>query len=259
MKPIVIKIGGSTLGSYVLEDVVMLQKRGLPLVIVHGGGKTISNWLWERGLGANFSDGLRITDAQSLEIVIAVLAGLINKQLVAQVNSLGGRAFGLSGIDGGFIEARIKSPHLGYVGQVVKINTKPLEMLLDAEYLPIIAPLGYQPPQASDGAGMLLNINADTAAGDVALALKAAQLIFLTDVAGIADGTGNLLPSLTPTEARSLIARRVISAGMIPKVEACLHALSVVPQAQIVDGRLSGALLAAIEEHGDGTKVVGGE
>jgi acetylglutamate kinase len=259
MKPIVIKIGGSVLGSYALEDVVVLQKRGLPLVVVHGGGKTISSWLSQWGLEANFSNGLRITDAQSLEVVTAVLAGLVNKQLVVQLNSLGGRAFGLTGIDGGLIEARIKSPHLGYVGEVVKINTKPLEMLLNAGYLPLIAPLGYQPPQASSAAGMLLNINADTVAGEVALALNATQLIFLTNVAGIVDGTGKLISSLSPTEARSLIARQIISAGMVPKVEACLHALSAVPQAQIVNGRSSGALLTAIEGHGDGTKIVGGE
>jgi acetylglutamate kinase len=257
MKPVVVKIGGSTLGSHdtTLEDIVSLKMRGLLPVVVHGGGQAISEWLSQRGCATSFVQGQRCTNTQSLEVVVAVLAGLVNKQLVAAINSLGGCAFGISGVDGHFIEARIKSPELGYVGEVVKVNTEPLEVVLHAGFIPVIAPLGYQPLLAPDKDGKLLNINADAVAGDIAAALGAERLIFLTDVAGVCDDRGEVLPKLSPTEAESLINLGVISGGMIPKVEACLCALPTVPSIQIIDGRLPSVLIKTIEGQAVGTRI----
>ncbi len=253
LKTIVVKIGGSTLGSgdTTIEDLVSLQKRGTLPVVVHGGGKKITEWLDKQGIPSKFEKGLRVTDAQSLEVVIAVLAGLVNKELVAAIESLGGRAIGLSGIDGGLIEATpIHGGELGYVGEVTRINPEPLRAILEPGYIPIIAPVGLQ----SSGEG-ILNINADTVAGEIAAELGASRLIFLTDVAGVCDESGRLIPQVSPTEARALIASGVASGGMIPKIEACLRALSAVSSAQIIDGRQPHALLAAVKGRGEGTQI----
>ena len=251
MKPIVVKIGGSTLGSNdtTLEDLVALQKRGVVPVVVHGGGNKVTEWLEKQGGSPKFVDGLRVTDRETLDVVIAVLCGLVNKELVAAINSLDGKAIGLSGIDGHFIEGKIKDPQLGQVGEVVRVNLEPLEVVLQAGYIPVIAPLGLQPR------GVFLNINSDTAASEIAVALKADRLIFLTDVVGICDASGRLLPSLPLAEAGSLVASGTISGGMIPKVEACLRALSTVSIAQIIDGREQHALMAALEGKNIGTTI----
>lgn len=253
-KPIVVKIGGSTLGSRdtTLEDLVALQKEGKTLVVVHGGGNLITEWLSRQGVATKFEKGLRVTDDETLRVVVAVLAGVVNKELVAAIQSLGGRAMGLSGVDGGFIEARIKDAELGHIGEVVKINPEPMEILLKEGYIPIIAPLGLE---AKGEKAMPLNINADTAAGELAAALSAERLILLTDVAGVMDGLGKLLPRLSAGEASSLLASGVVSGGMIPKVEACLRALSTVPMTQIVDGRERHALIEAIAGKGSGTTI----
>jgi acetylglutamate kinase len=254
-KPIVVKIGGSTLGSHdtTMEDLVALQKEGRTVVVVHGGANIVSEWLSRQGIPTRFEKGLRVTDRQSLQMVIAVLAGLVNKELVTAIQSLGGRAIGLSGIDGGFIEARIKDAALGYVGEVVKINPQPVEAILGAGYMPIVAPLSLGKDEK--GGEMPLNVNGDPAAGDIAAALEAERLIFLTDVPGILDSSGKLLPRLSADEANSLIGSGVVSGGMIPKVEACLRALSTVPVTQIVDGREPHALLQALSGKGDGTTI----
>ncbi|MFQ5925777.1 MAG: acetylglutamate kinase, partial [Dehalococcoidia bacterium] len=196
-----------------------------------------------------FENGLRVTDDETLRVVVAVLAGVVNKELVAAIQSLGGRAMGLSGVDGGFIEARIKDAELGYIGEVININPEPVEMLLKEGYIPIIAPLGLE------AMGEKLNINADTAAGEIAAALSAERLILLTDVAGVMDGLGKSVPRLSVGEARSLIDSGVVSGGMIPKVEACLRALATVPMTQIVDGRERHALIEAIAGKGSGTTI----
>jgi acetylglutamate kinase len=253
-KPIVVKIGGSTLGSHdtTLEDLVALQREGKALVVVHGGGNVITEWLSRQGVTTRFEKGLRVTDRQTLQVVVAVLAGLVNKELVAAVQSLGGRAVGLSGIDGGLIEASVKDEELGYVGDIVNINPEPIEILLKGGYIPIVAPLGLE---AKGEKGEKLNVNGDTAAGEIAAAISAERLIFLTDVAGIMDGSGRLLPHLSPTEADSLITEGVVSGGMIPKVKACLCALSAVPTTQIVDGREGHALIETIAGKGSGTTI----
>ncbi len=254
-KPIVVKIGGSTLGSQdtTLEDLVSLQKEGKTLVVVHGGGNVITEWLSRQGIATRFENGLRVTDRPTLEVVVAVLCGLVNKGLVSAIHSLGGRAMGLSGVDGRFIEARIKDAQLGYVGEIVKINTEPIEAILKGGYIPIIAPLGLE------AKGEKLNVNADTAAGEIATALSAERLVFLTDVPGILDGSGKSLPRLSGDEASSLIDSGVVSGGMIPKVEACLRALSTVSITHIIDGRERHALLEAVVGKEKGTIIARGE
>ncbi|MFQ5827483.1 MAG: acetylglutamate kinase, partial [Dehalococcoidia bacterium] len=220
MKIIVVKIGGSTLSGQdtTLEDLVTLQKGGVIPVVVHGGGQAISDWLSRMGIATQFKKGLRVTDAQSLEVVMAVLAGLINKELVAEIGHLGGKALGLSGLDGQLIQARVHDPKLGYVGEIEKVNLEPLQAILGAGYIPVIAPLASLSGMETAGSPKkALNVNADTAAGEIAAALGGEKLIFLTDVPGISDGEGGLIPHLSPEEARGLISSGVASGGMIPK------------------------------------------
>jgi len=256
-KTMVIKIGGSTLGSHdtTLDDLVSLQKKGVTLVVVHGGGNKITEWLMKMGVSTNFIRGMRVTDTATLEVVIAVLAGLVNKELVAAIISKGGKAIGLSGVDGGLIQAKIENPELGYVGRVVKVNPEPIKAVLNAGYIPVIAPGGFRVAGGNGDREMLLNINGDVVASEVAGALGAERLIFLTDVPGVRDAKGKFLPRLSAADARGMIASGVIAGGMIPKVEACLNALSRVPSTQIVDGRTAGALLSAIEKENIGTRI----
>lgn len=256
-KVIVIKIGGSTLGNHdtTLADLVTLQQRGERPVVVHGGANVVTEWLDRLGIPVSFVRGLRVTDARTLKVVIAILAGLVNKELVAAMESLGGRAIGLTGIDGGLFEAKIKDAEMGYVGEIVKVNPAPLEAVLEAGFIPVIAPLGLQSPPGSEENTFVLNLNGDTVAGEIAAALAAEKLIFLTDVAGICDSSGELIRRLSPEEAKALLASEVASGGMIPKIEACLRALSTVPITRVVDGRLAHALLSEIEGEGDGTTI----
>lgn len=255
MKPIVIKIGGSTLGAEdtTLEDIVYLQKQGKSLVVVHGGGKFITLWLAKQGAPTRFIHGQRVTDEATLEVVVAVLAGVVNKDIVATIHALGGKAIGLSGADGALLVAKVKDAQLGYVGEIAQVNLKPLQTLLKAGYIPVIAPIGWQ--NSPNKPGKLLNINADTAAGDIAAALAAERLIFLTDVVGICDHSGKLFTCLTTNQAQDLIASGVASGGMIPKIEACLRALSAVPLTRIIDGRVPHALLQEIDGKGTGTTI----
>ena len=250
-KSILVKIGGSTFGNHdtTLEDVVALQKRGTIPIVVHGGGERVSQWLSRLGISTPYIQGLRVTDAETLKVVVAVLGGLVNKELVAAISSLGGRAVGLSGVDGNLLEARVKDPALGYAGEVVKVNPELLISILGAGYIPVIAPVSLQVP------GGLLNLNGDPAAGEIAAALGVERLIFLTDVEGILDSPGRLIPRLSPDEARTLIASGVVSGGMIPKVEACLKALPRVGITRIIDGRLPHSLLKEIEGKGVGTTI----
>lgn len=251
-----VKIGGSTLGSHdtTLADLVRLQRDGYTPVVVHGGGKTITDWLGRYGVTTRFVRGLRVTDSDSLKVAVAVLAGLVNKELVARINSLGGRAIGFCGADGRLIEARVKDPELGFVGDVVRFNLELVRAVMGAGYMPVIAPVGLA--ETLDGAkgemSSLLNINADTVAGDLAAALGGERLVFLTDVEGILDRSGAVVPSLDEGKAQELMAAGVISGGMLPKVEACLRALAGVRSASIVDGRKEHALL---DDMGQGATV----
>jgi len=255
-KVIVVKIGSVALSpeDTSVDDIVALQKQGKRIIVTHGGGKLISKWLEKQGLATRFIDGERVTDQASLEVVIAVLAGLVNKEIVSSIQNRGGQAVGISGIDGGLIQANIKNAELGYVGDVTKVNTTPLEVLLDAGYIPVVSPISLHPvPEARE---MGLNINADDVAAEIAAAVGAERLIFLTDVAGVCDPSGKLLPRLSTEEAEALIASGVASGGMIPKIKACLKALAGTATTCIIDGRQPRALLREIENGGSGTKII---
>ena len=259
-RPIVVKIGGSTLGNHdtSLRDLVQLQEEGQEVVVVHGGGNVISQWMQRQGLAPKFVGGLRVTDAPSLEIVVAVLTGLINKELVSLVHEFGGKSLGLSGIDGGMVEAKIGNPELGFVGEVTSVNTEPIRAILDSGYIPMIAPLGVHVRDGSENAGSPLNINGDTVAGELAYALDAEQLVFLTDVTGVMDGGGRLRRRLDRRRANILFSSGVIQGGMIPKLSACLRALERSPVANIIDGRQPNALLECVRGNSTGTTIVAG-
>ena len=254
---IVVKIGGSTLGSHdtSLRDVVALQRDGARPVVVHGGGKVVSDWMQRQGVRPRFIRGLRVTDEPSLEIAVAVLTGLVNKQLVAELNGLGGRAVGLSGVDGGMIEARIADPELGLVGEVANIDPGPIRALADAGYIPVVASIAVSSALGEDGAPQLLNMNADTVAGEMAAALDVERLVMLTDVEGVLDTSRRLIPRLTRRHARRLMDSNVVAGGMVPKIGACLRALEGVSAAHIVDGRKAGALIEALEDADIGTRL----
>lgn len=256
-KVIVVKLGGSTLGNHdtTLEDLVTLQQRGVPTVVIHGGGKEITDWLGRLAIPTSFYNGTRVTDAESLKVVTAILAGLVNKELVAAIQSLGGKAAGLSGIDGGLLQSWIKDPEMGYVGEIEQVNPEPLTAVLEAGFIPVIAPLSFQPPHKPGENGNILNTNADTAAGETAAALEAGKLIFLTDVDGICDSAGELISELSPEKALALIDSEVASGGMVPKIYACLRALSTVPVTRIIDGRISHALIKELEGNIKGTTI----
>ncbi len=256
--PIVVKIGGSTLGSHdtSLKDLVTLQKQGLNVVVIHGGGNVISDWMQRQGIPPRFVNGLRVTDAPSLDIVVAVLTGLINKDLVCLLHQLGGQAIGISGIDGGILEAHIANPELGFVGEITRVNHKPIQTITRSGFIPMIAPLAMHQHDGSPHAGKPLNINGDTVAGEVARAMNAERIIFLTDVAGVMDGNGRVLNNLDQRRANILRQSGVIRGGMIPKLEACLIALEDVPQAEIIDGTKPEALLNCVQGNSTGTKIV---
>ena len=261
-----IKLGGATFGRHEptvldigdVENIVELQRRGKSLIIVHGGGALITEWLKKQEIPSQFIHGERVTDGATLEVAISVLAGLVNKEIVAAINGLGGRAVGISGVDGALIQSEVKNMELGYVGRVVKIDLALLETLLQAGYIPVVAPLGLHLGDKPDQVPQMLNINADVVAGEITAAIGAEKLIFLTDVAGIYDEQGNLVPHLSPGEAEALLASGVASGGMIPKLRACLRALSSTQAVSIIGGKTPHALLKEIEEGGVGTTIKGG-
>ncbi len=255
-KAIVVKIGGSTLGQHdtSLADLAALQREGWSPVVVHGGGKTITRWLERQALPTRFVRGLRVTDAATLEIVVAVLAGLVNKELVASLNLLGSRAVGLCGADGGCIRARVKDPELGLVGEVTRIDTALIRALTTQGFLPVIAPIALTEGSPSEASG-LLNINADTVAGELAEALGARRLVFLTDVPGVCNTTGAVIRRLNAAEAQQLIDSGVAGGGMVPKLEACLRAARSGALAQVLDGRTAHALHNALGPDPPGTLI----
>ncbi len=250
-KPIVVKIGGSTFGKgeTVLQDLVELQKQGHRMVVVHGGANEVTAWLKKMDIPTRIVNGLRVTDRDSLRVVVAVLCGAVNKEIVAQIQALGGRAVGLCGIDGRLFETRIMEPEYGLIGKVEKVNIEPVELLLKAGYIPVVAPSGFG---IIDGES-ILNVNGDPAAGALAAALGAEKLIMLTDVPGVMDKDKKVIHYLTHSEVRALIDSKVAAGGMIPKLEACLRALESVPVAQIIDGTSPHALAEAVGGSETGT------
>lgn len=250
---IVIKLGGNAMAERkeeTLLDIVLLRYVGMQPVLVHGGGPEITAMAERLGLQSTFRDGLRVTDESTIEVVKMVLTGKINPDLVASINRLGGQAVGMSGEDGPSIIAEAQDADLGYVGRVVQVNSEPIEALISRGYIPVIASigLGYD--------GHAYNINADTVAAEVAVALGAAKLILLTDVPGVLDGSGQVISELKRDDARRLLGEGSVSGGMIPKLEACLRALDAVPLTHVVDGRLPhSVLLELFTEAGIGTMV----
>ena len=258
---VVVKYGGNamideTLKQQVMEDVALLWLIGVKVVLVHGGGPEISDMMKKLGKKPEFVDGLRVTDKETVDIVQMVLAGKVNKSLVTLLQMKGGHAVGLSGMDGGIIEARIKDERLGFVGEITKIRTQPITDLLEKNYIPVISTV------ASDHQGNVYNINGDTAAAYIAGALGAARLIMMTDVAGILrdkDDPASLIPHLTVSEAHKLYEEGVISGGMIPKVDCCIEAIRAgVKDVTIMDGRIPHAILMELlTDEGAGTMVMG--
>ena len=260
-KIVVIKYGGNAmineqLKQQVMEDVALLWLIGVKVVLVHGGGPEISETMKRLGKQAQFVNGLRVTDKETVDIVQMVLAGKVNKTLVNLLQMKGGHAVGLSGIDGGIIEATMKDETLGYVGKITRIRTQPIMDLLEKNYIPVISTI------ASDRQGNTYNINGDTAAANIAGALNAERLIMMTDIAGILrdkDDPSTLIPALTVSEAKKLFDEGVISGGMIPKVDCCVEAIGKgVKHVVIMDGRVPHSILMELlTDEGAGTMVMG--
>ena len=245
-KIVVVKYGGNAmvneqLKQQVMEDIVLLWLIGVKVVLVHGGGPEISELMKKLGKQPQFVDGLRVTDQETVDIVQMVLAGKVNKTLVNLLEMKGGRAVGLSGMDGRLIEAKMKDERLGFVGEVTKIHISPVTDLLDKGYIPVVSTVGC------DRQGNAYNINGDTAAAHIAGALAAERLIMMTDIAGILkdkDDPSTLIPEITLSQAKELYATGVISGGMIPKVDCCVTALHEgVKNVVIMDGRVPHSIL----------------
>jgi acetylglutamate kinase len=263
-RTIVVKYGGaamkdSTLKEKVIRDIVFLSCVGLRPIVVHGGGPEINTWLDKLGIEPQFKDGLRVTDAATMDVVEMVLVGRVNKEIVALINQAGGSAVGLCGKDGNLITAR---PHgnegIGFVGEVTSVDTKLVESLVSSGYVPVISSV------AADESGQAYNINADTVAGEIAAALGAEKMILLTDTAGIlrdAKDSSTLIEKLDIQQARELIEEGIVSGGMIPKVNCCVRSLAQgVKAAHIIDGRLPHALLLEIfTDAGIGSMLVASE
>lgn len=270
-KTIVVKYGGHAMGDDALasqfaHDVTLLKQVGIDPVVVHGGGPQIGRMLERLAISSEFVDGLRVTDSRTVEVVEMVLSGSINKRIVAGINVAGGRALGLSGKDGNLIRARKlrrtrrdpdsnieKILDLGFVGEPEAVDPHVLDTLKRTDFIPVIAPIGI------DADGQTYNINADTAAGAVASAVGATRLLLLTDVAGVLDKSGELIPEMTVDEGRRYMEDGTLTGGMIPKVQTCIHAIeNGVAAAVILDGRIPHSmLLEMFTEHGSGTLIRG--
>jgi len=258
-KLVVIKYGGNAmvnenLKQQVMEDIVLLWLIGVKVVLIHGGGPEISAMMERIGKVPQFIDGLRVTDKETIDIVQMVLAGKVNKDLVNLLQTKGGHAIGLSGIDGGILECKMKDEKLGYVGKITKVRTQPIEDILEKNYIPVVSTV------ASDRQGNAYNINGDTAAAHIAGALGAERLIMMTDIAGVLqdkDDPSTLIPEITVSEAKSLYESGVISGGMIPKVDCCIDAIEHgVENVVIMDGRIPHSILMELlTDEGAGTMV----
>lgn len=255
-KTVVVKYGGNAmidddLKQAFARDIVLLKYVGMLPVVVHGGGPQINQMLESLDIQSSFVRGQRVTDASTMRVVEMILAGEINGEIVTNIDLAGGKAAGLSGKDGGLIRAERLGDDLGQVGKVVRVDAEILQALQSRGFIPVVAPVGTGPD------GETLNINADTVAGKLAEALGAEKLLLLTDVEGIQDESGKLISSLAVSDARSLVDRKVVEGGMIPKVQCCLDALGGgVRMVHIIDGRVKHApLLELFTDEGVGTEV----
>lgn len=260
-KIVVVKYGGNAminekLKQQVMEDIVLLWLIGVKVVLVHGGGPEINELMEKLGKKAQFVDGLRVTDKETVDIVQMVLAGKVNKTLVNLLETKGGKAMGISGMDGRLIEAEMKDERLGYVGRVTRVNIRPITDLLERGYIPVISTIGC------DREGNAYNINGDTAAAYIAGAMNAERLIMMTDIAGILkdkDDPSTLIADVTIDEAEQLKESGIVSGGMIPKVDCCIEAIHKgVKNVIIMDGRVPHSILMEIlTDEGAGTMVMG--
>ena len=259
-KIVVVKYGGNamvndTLKQQVMEDIVLLTLVGVKVVLVHGGGPEISAVMERMGKESQFVDGLRVTDRETVDIAQMVLAGKVNKSLVNLLEMKGGKAMGISGMDGRLIEAKVRNPALGYVGSITNVNIEPITDLLEKGYIPVVSTLGC------DREGNVYNINGDTAAACIAGALSAESLIMMTDIAGVLedkDDPATLIPKITIDGAVELFQQGVISGGMIPKVDCCIDAIHRgVKKVIIMDGRVPHSILMeTLTDEGAGTMFV---
>ncbi|MBQ7059662.1 MAG: acetylglutamate kinase [Firmicutes bacterium] len=259
-KIVVVKYGGNAmknpeLKKAVMGDIVLLSMIGVKVVVVHGGGPEISDMLKKTGKQSEFVDGLRVTDDETMDIVQMVLSGKVGKDLVSLVQSIGGKAIGISGVDAGIIEAKILDERLGNVGEITAINTKPVLDLLDLGYIPIISTI------AGDKSGNRYNINADTAAAQIAGRLGAESMLAMTDIAGLMedkDDLSTLIPTVRIEEIPVFIEKGVISGGMIPKVQSCVEAIEHgVKKVFIIDGRVPHSILIELlTDEGLGTMFI---
>ena len=259
-KIVVVKYGGNAMTSeklkeQVMEDIVLLSLVGVKVVLVHGGGPEINDMLGKIGKKSEFVNGLRVTDKETVDVVQMVLAGKVNKSLVNYLGTKGGKAMGISGIDGHLIEAVVKNEALGYVGKITKVNVEPITDLLEKGYSPVVSTV------ACDMQGNAYNVNADTAAARIAGALGAECLISMTDIAGVLkdkDDPSSLIPVIDIADASRLFDEGIISGGMIPKVECCIDAIRHgVKKVFVMDGRVPHAILVEIlTDEGAGTMVV---
>ena len=268
-KAVVVKYGGHAMGDASLSaafarDIVLMRQVGINVIVVHGGGPQIGAMLDRIGVESEFIDGLRVTTSEAVDVVEMVLSGQVNKSIVAQIASEGGRAVGLSGKDGGLLRVKKltrtkrdldsnieKVIDLGFVGEPEKVDPYILEAMSEKSIIPVVAPIGWDP------AGNTYNVNADTAAGAIAGALKASRLLMLTDVSGVLDKEGDLIQELSIDDCKALQEDGTLSGGMIPKVENCIDAVNLgVEGAVIIDGRVPhGVLLELFTEHGSGTLI----
>ena len=258
---IVVKYGGAAmtnegLKDRVIKDLVLLSTVGIRPILVHGGGPEINQWLAKVGIEPVFKKGLRVTDADTMEIVEMVLVGKVNKSLVSLINTAGGRAVGVCGKDGNTLRGKVRDPEWGFVGDVTSVDTSVLQQLVDSGHVPVVATV------AMDETGQALNVNADTAAGELAASLGAAKLILMTDVPGVCtdkDDPSSLIRTLSIAETRELVKDDVIAGGMIPKVECCVKSIAQgVKSAHIIDGRAPHSLLLEIlTDEGAGTMITG--
>ncbi len=263
-RTVVVKYGGAamkdgSLKDKVIRDVVFLSCVGLRPVVVHGGGPEINSWLGKLGIEPQFKNGLRVTDAATMDVVEMVLVGRVNKELVSLINRAGGKAVGLCGKDANIIKARPEGREgIGFVGEVSSVDIKLLESLVNSGYIPVVSSV------AADETGQAYNINADTVAGEIAAALGAEKLILLTDTSGILKDykdPSTLIPKVDIQEARNLIETGIVAGGMIPKVNCCVRSLAQgVRAAHIIDGRIPHALLLEIfTDQGIGSMIVASE
>ncbi len=260
-KIVVVKYGGNAmineqLKEQVMEDIVLLSLVGVKVVLVHGGGPEITDMLTKIGKKSEFVGGLRVTDRETVETVQMVLAGKINKTLVNLLQLKGGRAMGISGIDGHMIQAKMKNPELGYVGEITGVDVSPIMDMLERGYIPVVSTIGC------DEEGNVYNINADTAAAYIAGAMGAERMFAMTDISGIlrdCNDPSSLIPHVTVSEAKRLFEEGVISGGMIPKVQCCIDAIDHgVKKVVIMDGRIPHSLLIeTMTDEGAGTMVEG--